>query len=192
MGKTLHVGIDQTGAIDRSGTPHPLPACLINGQEVTFFYLDSFSKKDLLKNIKSINNLVICVDCVLGLPQELALPWRKTLELIQAHQGYGRIPAKNFFLSLSDGRIIRRQIEIACNANSVFKEKPFQKNIQTGTYRIWKDIAKAPADFAVPFLMEVPKKNQIPIYEGYPTLSWKLLFNLKFRQPEKFFDLYVP
>ena len=143
------MGIDQTGAVNNLGKPKPLPCCLIRGNHVEFYYLDSFSRKDIFKTLKldEFQQIVVCLDCVLGLPQELNISWRQALDLIKSNEGYGREPARKFFLKLGEGQILRRTVEIICSANSVFSERPFQKNIQTGTYRMWKDIANSDHGF---------------------------------------------
>ena len=187
MKNFLYIGIDQTGAVNRLGKPKPLPVCTILNNQVNFLYLETFSKKCLIETlgIKSKQKMAICLDCVLGLPQELNLPWQKALELIRTSEGFGRKSASQFFKKLGGGQIFARQVEIKSQANSVFKEFPFQKNIQTGTYRFWKEIAESQNDFAVPFLRDSITADKISLYEGYPSLSWKLLFHLKYRNPKK-------
>ncbi len=179
------MGIDQTGAVDRKGKPRPLPACLIRNKSVTFFSLSEFSKKEILDKVQPSKDeeILICVDCVLGLPKALKLTWRDALKRLKNFEGYGMQVAQNYFREIGNGKVQRREIEIACNANSVFKEKPFQKNIQTGTYRIWKDISSSEADFFAPALEKRSNPSQILIFEGYPSLSWRILFNSPRRQP---------
>ncbi len=181
------LGIDQTGAVDKNGTPRPLPSCLIRNNEVIFFYLESFSKDLILGKVrkKANDNISICVDCVIGLPSELDLSWREAIKRIRPDAGYGRLAATEFFSKLGKKKVWKRRVELLSGASSVFREQPFQRNIQTGSYRIWKDIAKSDRDFFVPFLDEKPIIGAIPIFEGYPSFSWKLLFNVNKRSPEK-------
>lgn len=185
MKNFIYIGIDQTGAVDRNGKPRPLPACFIRNSSVTFFYLSQFSKAELIKQIKPAKNeeLIICVDCVLGLPRGLKLPWRKAIKLISKYDGYGMNIARIFFSALGKGKVHHREIEFACNANSVFKEKPFQKNIQTGTFRIWKDISLEADSFYVPAVEKQLRSDQIMIFEGYPSLSWRILLGSPNRKP---------
>jgi hypothetical protein len=182
----IFLGIDQTGAVNKRGIPKPLPACLIRNQKVEFFYLDKLSKEQIeFKTKKSKNEkIIICIDCVLGLPVETGKSWRNALKIIKKQNHYGMEAAQKFFFDLGKGKIHRRKIEILCNANSVFKTKPFQKNIQTGTFRIWKDISDNEDSFYVPALEQRSFKNQIPLFEGYPTLSWQLVFKSRIRRPE--------
>ena len=191
MGNELYLGIDQTGARNARGQPKPLPACLLVDGKVSFFYLDSLSLKDLSKHIPSAQHqqLLTCIDCVLGLPVELRLPWREALELLEGYEGYGRKPAQEYFRALSKNHIYRRKVELLCRANSVFQEKPYQKNIQTGTFRFWKDLIANSRDFYVPALETRTRSNQLPLFEGYPSHSWKILLGTKHRRPESLSEL---
>lgn len=180
-----YLGIDQTGAVDTKGRPKPLPAAVIRGQTVEFFYLPSLSRKHLEEKLgESASQLMICADCVLGLPEELAVSWRKALSRLQSFNTFGRAPAQRFFQELGQGQIHRRKIEIACKANSVFQERPFQKNIQTGTFRLWKEISLCENDFWVPALEKKRSDFQIPLFEGYPSYSWKILLKSAARSPK--------
>lgn len=183
---SIFVGIDQTGAIDRKGRPYPLPACAIVESEIIFFCIPTLCKKEIFANIPIClpESLFVCIDCVLGLPNAIPISWNEALFRIAESRNYGKKPASEFFKALGQGSAPRRQIEKLCKANSVFNEKPFQKNIQTGTYRLWKDISLNRNDFWVPALEARNSKEQIPLYEGYPTLSWKRIFKVKKRSPE--------
>lgn len=183
----VYFGIDQTGAIDRNGIPKPLPACIIEKQNVRFFYLKSLNLQEIKKHVSADNlkNVLICVDCVFGLPLELNKSWPEAMELLQEFKNYGRQPAQDYFRALGDEKILLRQVEVLCNANSVFKEKPFQKNIQTGTYRIWKDLLLNKNNFYVPALKAREHKDQLPLFEGYPSYSWKLILDSSQRRPNE-------
>ncbi len=187
MKTQVYIGVDQTGAVNKVGTPKPLASCLIRNRTVEFFYLESFSKAqiDLQLKSSSTESVVVCLDCVIGLPRALKVTWREALKQIQPSSGFGRAVASQFFSTLGNGQVLRREIEVACKANSVFLERPFQKNIQCGTFRIWKDIAKSEHDFHAPHLLEEPSANSLPIFEGYPSLSWKILFGTSSRQPQR-------
>jgi hypothetical protein len=178
----IFLGIDQTGAVQKNGKAKPLPACLLYKEQVHLFYLESLSRKGLIETVrkttgqKSLSKLLTCIDCVLGLPKSLDLDWRESLERVTKVEGLGRKPASIFFHQLGQGQILKRQVEIICKAQSVFQEKPFQKNIQTGTFRIWKELQLASKDFYVPALEDKKFSTQLPIFEGYPSYSWKVLF----------------
>lgn len=211
-------GIDQTGATDKKGNPRPLPACWIRKNEITFLYLPSLAKKTILDAINAntgresgekgaLNNgsdeaqktfelskrkvpILVCLDCVIGLPASLGIEWRTAVEMTASQIGFGRRPAQEFFSGLSShqGQFPRRSCELRLKANSVFQIYPFQKNIQTGTYRIWKDIAQNSRDFYAPVVESSPSSS-IPIFEGYPSHSWKKIFGKNIRDPKSLTEL---
>jgi hypothetical protein len=152
------------------------------------------------------------VDSVLGLPSEL----KRGLErkgrsfrdyLLQAgkNTSYGRSAAEHFFQSILEEASLSpagsasvpvREIEKKLGANSVFRTRPFQKNIQTGSFRIWSDLGKDPDWFWVmPHEIKewevgsVPTHARAAICEGYPSFSWFKLFGAKSREPQKLPDL---
>jgi len=184
--RSIHLGIDQTGAVNPKGVPKPLPACWIQGRQVRFFYLASFKKSEIEKHLPKKGSLVgIGLDCVLGLPQELGIDWRRALQWTSRFPGYGRAPAQKFFRSIGRGKIWRRKVEVLAQANSIFQEKPFQRNIQTGTFRLWKDMAQDPDFFYVPALEKKKDRKQLPVFEGYPSFSWKRILKTPSRRPSE-------
>ncbi len=180
-------GIDQTGAVLKTGRAKPLPCCLIEGKSIHFFYLNFFDFRQIKSEFPNITEekSQFCVDCVFGLPVELPFDFRKVLNKTNAFKGYGRKPASEFFHSLGNGQVHRRKIEILCHANSVFQDKPFQKNIQTGTFRIWKDLASGSDWFYFPAIEGSQYTEGAPLYEGYPSLSWRRLFQVRKRSPKE-------
>jgi hypothetical protein len=58
------------------------------------------------------------------------------------------------------------------NANSIFKLKPFQRNIGCGTFRIWKDLAIDQSWYSL-WPLEDYTKSTSTIAEGYPSFVWK-------------------
>jgi hypothetical protein len=167
------LGIDQTGAVNARGSPHPLPACLLNGDKFDFFELKSFSPE--------VQNLInkkfsIVLDCVLGLPKGLSLSWRQALHLLEHELKYGREAAEFFFDRIGGGKVHYREVEILAKSNSLFRSRPYQKNIQTGTYRFWVEMAKSQNWFRAPWLTGEAERPGVPLYEGYPTLLWRRLF----------------
>ncbi|MBY0315474.1 MAG: hypothetical protein K2Q26_08140 [Bdellovibrionales bacterium] len=180
------LGIDQTGAVNSKGKPKPLPACLISGDVVSVFYINSFSKE----LIKSYKPDLICLDCVLGLPLSTSVGLREALTRADRVEKFGRSEAQRFFAELAQGRKHTRGVEVALGANSVFTVYPFQKNIQTGTFRFWKEMAADPHWFYFPALPREKKYagRRIPIVEGYPSYYWNVLFKEKNRNPLKILD----
>lgn len=187
----MFLGVDQTGAVDGRGRAKALPSCLLIENEVRFFSLTSFDSIALEKRVpkEALTKLLICIDCVLGLPDEMNVSWRQALDLTKQYEGYGRSVAQEYFRSLGNGSILRRGVEVLCKANSVFQEQPFQKNIQTGTYRFWKDMAKDPDWFSAPLVAGERNEGRVPVLEGYPTLLWKVLFKVNARSPAKLPEL---
>jgi hypothetical protein len=187
----IFLGIDQTGAVQRDGRAKPLPACLLFKDKIQFFYLESLSRKSLIDAIskktkqKSLSKLLTCIDCVLGLPEPLNLDWRESLEKASKAKGLGRKPASVFFNQLGQGQILKRQVEIKCKAHSDFQEKPYQKNIQTGTFRIWKELQLAHRDFFIPAIEKQRFSTQLPLFEGYPSYSWKIILGSNKRDVKK-------
>jgi hypothetical protein len=180
------VGIDQTGAVDRLGQPKPLPTCLLEENKLSVFYTQQFSS-ELLK----LNPKLICVDCVIGLPKSINTPLRHAMKLASLQEGYGRAAAQLFFDLLASGKKHNRQVEFDIGANSVFTVHPFQKNIQTGTFRLWKEMALFSGWFYFPAIPGEKKmrEKKIPVVEGYPSYYWKTFFKQPHRKPELIIDL---
>lgn len=178
---TIYIGIDQVGAVNSKGQPRPLPACRLRGSQFEFVQLKEFTQAGV-KELTGHESASIVLDCVLGLPMSLGLDWRDTLKLLRSERRFGRAAAEEFFERIGGGHIWYRQVERLAKANSLFRSRPFQKNIQTGTYRFWVEMARDPDWFAVPWLPN-EKKSDFKIYEGYPRLLWKRLFDQKTRKP---------
>jgi hypothetical protein len=190
---SVFLGIDQTGAVDKFGHAKPLPCCILKDGRISFHQLKSFSysevenlflsnKSQHANSQPTTSQLTIIVDCVLGVPVAINKKWRDCVQLTLNQPGFGRTSASEFFYQLGNGKIHHRDTEMLCRANSLFREKPFQKNIQTGTFRFWKEMALDPNWFYAPMVRgERGHPSKIPIYEGYPSLSWKI-FGEKTRQ----------
>jgi len=134
----------------------------------------------------------LVLDCVLGLPTEVwgHLRSQNLSDLFRqaAHEGgetpFGRAPAERFFAGVLDEArwssgdpLPTREPERLAGANSVFLTRPYQKNIQTGTYRLWVDLARDPRWFRESRIF--PSDSQGGrggpgnwIFEGYPSWSW--------------------
>lgn len=196
-------GIDQTGATLNRTKAKPLKACKIFIEKnllfnIKFFYIDRLG--DWISNLNTNHKHHIFIDCVLGLPIDLfhsnndlqIRDWIKTAEHFQDQgRSYGLNVSEKFFdnikkfYQINSKEYPKRTTEIKFNSNSVFTTRPFQKNIQTGTFRIWKEIAPVlnqiiiwPIDFYL--------KNELntTIYEVYPSDFYKKIFNLKNRNSD--------
>lgn len=187
-GASIYLGVDQTGAVRADGTPKPLAAAVLANGRIRPVFLDQLTARCLREMLESsdLSSLRVVVDCVLGLPKDVKPRFREGLRRSLRTSGYGRPPARLFFESFECGEDLpRRQVEIQQRANSVFQTHPFQKNIQTGTFRIWKELASEPEWYCLPYLDGQFSPGLTPIFEGYPSLAWRKLLQVKSRQPEK-------
>lgn len=202
MEKFIFLGVDQTGAVDRLGKPKSLPVCLIQGNSIRFYTIAKFSPSEIesLVGRQRLGSVIACIDCVLGLPAPIQKTLRQAMGETVRLPGFGRKIAQNYFSELlAECQILKgpkspnskldfpkRKVELLTGSNSVFQVHPFQKNIQTGTFRFWKDMVdeKHPYKFVFPMVSKRFKRgNTIPVFEGYPSLSWKNLFQTTFRRP---------
>lgn len=206
---TVFVGIDQTGAANKSGKPKPLPAAIVTpvGRQLllsvsslkglTKDSIDSFIEKENLELTRS-GELAIVVDCVLGLPEEVFPKGETLFDLFrQANsykfdgRGHGREVAFEFFKQFLEGReddsLPKRQCEQLAKANSVFLLRPFQKNIGCGTFRIWKELGSKNKWF---HLWPTERLSLVfpTLFEGYPSLIWKTVLGLKSRKPKELIE----
>ena len=191
--RQIFIGIDQTGAVLSSGKPKPLEAIVLADGKLTPIRLPSLTASSLLQTLRweiIPPTLTIIADCVLGLPEGVRPTFVNALSAAGDHPGFGRKSAQQFFSGFKKQEALpRRAVEVLCKANSVFQTHPFQKNIQTGTFRIWKDLASEPNWFYLPILGLGNRKFGTPIFEGYPTFSWKKLFPVTHREPSRLPEL---
>lgn len=199
------VGIDQTGAVRASGRPHPLPCAVLERGSAEWklhladgdlkpLAVDSFASQSFEKLLEPFHRtlgakVALMVDCVFGLPWQ---SWRAVGEkpgdlrsLIRQctqENAYGRSASEAFFGKWSGGQILRRECERVSGSNSVFQTRPFQKNIQTGTFRIWRDLALHGDEDAFSFWPFDPVQSGRPwVFEGYPSFYWRQLFKMRSR-----------
>lgn len=191
----IFVGIDQTGAVDSKGLPKPLSVSVIDHTQIrkkffTGLKLKKLDHANLTELIQSCvphfknQSVLVCVDAVLGLPIESKTTIHQILKASRDYslnkRPYGALTAHTFFNQfLKNETLPHRVIELQVKANSVFKLKPFQRNIGCGSYRILKELAESPGWFGIwPF---EKAQTQFIIAEGYPTYLWKSLFGSKKR-----------
>lgn len=187
------LGIDQTGAIKTSGEPKPLKSCLINKEtnqiktiEIPQLVIDELPYLlDILE--QEMTSLAIIVDCVLGLPKAASIKnlsiW-DYFRLASFQRGFGLKYGELFFSSFwnDESEVPKRRCEELANANSIFKSRPFQKNIQTGSFRIWKELGAQKEGLNIwPYPEFDPSFSWM--FEGYPSLSWQLLIKSRSRKP---------
>jgi hypothetical protein len=203
---TTFVGVDQTGAVV-GGRPRPLPAVrLVRGD--TRWSLESGSlaaaSRDELLAFAADEAPAIALDAVLGLP--LAC-WQGEPPFVDSMwsllgrasrtSGYGRAHAESFFASftpVNGEKLPRRACDTIAKANSILATRPFQKNVQTGTFRIWKDLTRDGVRWANlwPFDdVRTASKRRPWLFEGYPSFLWARLFGFQRRAPMRFAEVIV-
>jgi hypothetical protein len=201
------VGVDQTGAVQPSGKPKPLPCAVLiqhkgvwnlraasnDGQRFT---LPSFSTSSLSTALRSAGgnlgaDTAILADCVFGLPWR---SWRRTgqkagdlralMRLSADGWAYGRRSSEAFFSRWAETEIPMRECERIAGSNSIFKTRPFQKNIQTGTFRIWRDLATyGDEDYFSFWPFDAASSSRPWVFEGYPSYYWYFFFGHRYRSP---------
>lgn len=217
----VFLGIDQTGASKNGGAEAlPLPCCVgIFREKYLQVFTEANPRRrlslarlhpeeivkmlSLLEIGNKTQNWFLLVDCVFGLPNALLPPKRmpylwecfdKAAEFSYRGKEFGREVAEVFFDSLfpqKSAEYPRRLCEILSGSNSVFQKRPFQKNIQTGTFRIWKDLGQTKKRWAKIWPHDLETKNlEGPwIFEGYPSLIWKTLLGSRTRDLKKLRNL---
>ena len=204
------IGIDQTGAATQSGrSAKKLSAAIARSRgsrsslevEIELGTLRSLSPDSLYELTKSAGVVpsaskpaALLIDCVFGLPLEIQIGERQGAlslwnlmqqTLRQSDPAFGRQPGQQFFKSFLPnftGTYPLRNCDRLARASSLFQTIPFQKNIQTGTYRIWRDIANE----GKPWLHFWPFELRGGTYpwwafESYPTFLWREVLGLKMR-----------
>lgn len=145
------------------------------------------------------SSLAMMVDCVFGLPADVSRAlghsprgaahiWRLFRRAADrpGDARFGRAVSEAFFADLvRDSRLSfdplpRRDCERACMANSVFLTRPFQKNVQTGTHRIWRDLGEGARAWTRIWPFDAPAPGTW-LFESYPSLLWRELFGLRTR-----------
>jgi len=200
------LGIDQTGA--RSGKrDRPLPYCLLLRQDSRGIIqpraraLRPGLESLVHENIKTLLGQwadrpgVVAVDAVLGLPGVCGIKQTALKKCFEnAYRSYdsglreGERHFSSFLNHLSnespqDRSALRRICEEKTQAQSVFVNKPAQRNIQTGTHRIWRDLGRDTSWFELwPSHRNV---DCILLCEVYPSFFWRSVLGLKSRQPKK-------
>ena len=191
-----------TSSSEKGATPKPLK-------------LTTFSKESLLQLLASqqvklaeqtlaSSQTAILADAVFGLPQDV-WPNFKTLRSFfeeaasetETRKGYGLKPAADFFSkilndanrnSLNSMPYPVRDCETLANANSVFRTHPFQKNIQCGTYRFWRDLGLYGSEWIHFRYFERAKDFRLDrplLFEAYPSLIWREALSLRTRDRTK-------
>jgi len=153
------------------------------------------------------NTTAIILDCVLGLPRQIEMGspkgrpylWEcfaRAAGFSQNGKEFGREVAEAFFSEYLPGNnqaYPKRFCEEVSGSNSVFQTRPYQKNIQTGTFRLWKDLGSTGKPWVKiwPFDKKDKRSDQAWIFEGYPSLIWKQCLQSSSRDLKKLRRLCV-
>ncbi|MFM8269299.1 MAG: hypothetical protein ACKN9V_03845 [Pseudomonadota bacterium] len=165
------------------------------------FHCDSIQKQfEILKLKSQWDKTAFIVDCVLGLPKQLrsnptkGKPYlwgyfEKAAGFSKNGKEFGREVAEDFFSKLLPAdtkEFPKRFCEELSGSNSVFQVRPYQKNIQTGSFRLWKDIGSVGKPWLKLWPFETSDGDSaLPwIFEGYPSLIWKDCLGSAVRSPK--------
>ncbi len=205
----LIIGIDQTGAAQRGGLQaKPLSFVAFKKQSAHRWALVGLEKQNKLPLLSGLthecieefvfgqripmSDVLIVVDSVLGLPMEskgipseLWTLFRKAA----AKDSFGLKTSQEFFSQFlkpsQKNSFPTRLCERMASANSVFAVRPAQRNIQTGTFRIWKDLGHAQKPWIKVWPFDGFGETSGPwLMEGYPSLIWKKVFGYSRRDIE--------
>jgi hypothetical protein len=78
-----------------------------------------------------------------------------------------------------------RGIDLKVKAQSVFRPIPYQRNIQTGSFRIWTELSGSTGIGVWPWSRLENSKGSL-LAEAYPSWMARNLFGLKSRSPQEF------
>lgn len=178
------------------------------------------------QSILSSSSTALLVDSVFGLPSlawpqgqragaiTLRDLFREAAKDTHDRRGYGLRAAAEFFASvlrrsksssasastttvpLPSLKYPSRACEHLAGANSVFRTQPYQKNIQCGTYRIWRDLGRFGSEWvhlryfeefneADPLVTNGTVFSRPFLFEAYPSLLWRDVLKLRTRDRTK-------
>lgn len=193
------VGLDQTGASRKRGLASaPLPAVVLERREEAWVVTRIGDLPALTPDaleafgVAVDGRLAIAVDACLGLPAD-AVPSGTTFwdwcdaaaDFSVNGRRYGRDVAEAYFRDLVPTAGGARRVDHEVGALSVLKNKPFQRNVQTGSYRVWRDLGEAKCAHGR-WVVRWPDARDpcLPLLcEVYPSWGWRTLFQLRSRQP---------
>ena len=182
------VGIDQTGALDSRGRFRPLYSVTLRLDargSILSHVIEFLPNLDLSRWRNSPCRTLILVDAVLGLPELLWQKKEKIRDLFSLTKGltqFGMKGGEAFFSNLYQERSGKklaaqlsptefRKCDLIHGAHSLFRSKPYQRNVQTGTLRVWHELSRQNLDdVAIWPFDRVTRDAQLVLVEGYPTI----------------------
>lgn len=199
-GFEVFIGIDQTGAWDRRARrAKPLPMVKIAKypKESSRFLLSVHALSALTpaafrdEGVDPLETAtLILVDCVFwpppdARPEDMSASLWHEFKKAHAHSSQrgalGALAAEDFFKGHHRPPGTLREIDRQVKSQSLYSPRPFQRNIQCGTYRIWSELGSEPEPWARvwPWLGS-STRHPSWIAEGYPSrvrrsgqISWK-------------------
>ena len=146
------------------------------------------------------DRVFVVVDSVLGVPAELGVDIETLLRDVRTYafegKAYGRVTAARFFARYLSPALQRRLLERTArgflpvrdterlaNANSVFLEHPFQRNVGCGSYRILRDLAQDDRWFTL--WPHESSNGPVVVAEGYPSLYWRQVLGSRTRDAQR-------
>ncbi len=187
--KLNFIGVDQNG----SGNPLPLARLhLVEGNWALECHpLKSFTRESLQTLNISLKDrpTLISVDCVFWSQfnqnlRNLRNDFKNAYAWRLKHGGLGRKIAEDFFKTHRRPPGSKRPIDLLAKAQSLYSVLPYQRNIQTGTFRIWSDLGESPLDWITLYPWANPKNPAKPLLvEAYPSHAWRSMFGVKMREP---------
>lgn len=191
------VGVDQTGAARRGGrAARPLPvAAVVTGARPRLIATlagrpwrwDGLHPDRLRDAALPLGRTLVLIDAVLGLPQAAwarrASPGgrvglaRLAVDAAAFEHGgkrFGRPVAEAFLAGFDPGRVAdHRAVDRLAGAWPVFRTRPFQRDVGTGSVRVWSDLAEGLEAWRL-----WPYDDPGPgpwLAEGWPSQAWRAL-----------------
>lgn len=188
-----YVGVDQTGAARAGGRrAAPLPVATLTATADGWRLVAARDGRPTtwptLAEEHAAGARTVFVDAVLGLPAARATAWgvppgaegvwalarRAAQHAERGPRAFGRDVAAAFFAGCPEVGPDLREVDRAVGAWSVFRTTPYQRNVQTGTYRILVDLGRATARWARLWPFE-PPDDRPALVEAWPTAGWRAL-----------------
>jgi hypothetical protein len=214
----VFIGVDQTGAQTHGGLrARPLPCAVVAGDRLVVtalgsgarLMLSSFTPDEVSRVLVSAGfdgafsgRTALVVDSVFGLAPEVFVGGRRELWNLfrlaasdtRSRKGFGLKAAARFYSGLLKQSSSRRKIpirrcEVLSGANSIFNTRPYQKNIQCGTYRVWRDLGSHGDEWVKIWnfarVHDYGRGSRPWMFEGYPSLFWREVFGFRTRKPRE-------